>query len=376
MDNVMASRGDILCLLFLKQEKMSIKYREIFGKRDFTDTIEEYKWNVTKFYYKLYHNMPAETWCQGIQKQKLFEYLKEKYAADIEKVYNDSVYDADKKKYLCQNATILMANERMIHLRYDSCGVLTQDGDIEFIAEMEALLPKFIKRERTKPNEINLIVMGQSSLELKELEIKKTKLNIGMNYEDDFVEVDKLIAKRLNTKNDKGIVLLHGMPGTGKTTYLRHLIAKLKKRVMFVPNNVAVNLTDPQFISLLIENPNSVLVIEDAEQVLKDRSEGGNSAVSNLLNISDGLLADCLNIQIICSFNTQLSNIDSALMRKGRLIARYEFGKLSIAKAQKLSDSLGFKTVIVQPMSVSEIYNQNEMTFEKQKAKIGFGLVA
>ena len=108
MDNVMASRGDILCLLFLKQETMSIKYREIFGKRDFTDTIEEYKWNVTKFYYKLYHNMPAETWCQGIQKQKLFEYLKEKYAADIEKVYNDSVYDADKKKYLCQNATILM----------------------------------------------------------------------------------------------------------------------------------------------------------------------------------------------------------------------------------------------------------------------------
>ena len=62
---------------------MSIKYREIFGKRDFTDTIEEYKWNVTKFYYKLYHNMPAETWCQGLQKQKLFEYLKEKYAATL-----------------------------------------------------------------------------------------------------------------------------------------------------------------------------------------------------------------------------------------------------------------------------------------------------
>lgn len=355
---------------------MSLKYREIFGKRDFTDTIEEYKWNVTKFYYKLYHNMPAETWCQGLDKQKLYHYLQDKYAAEIEKVYADTVYNADKKKYMCQNATILMANERMIHLRYDSCGVLTQDSDLEFIAEMEALLPKFIKCERSKSNEINLIVMGQSNLELQELEIKKTKLSINMNYEDDFVEVDRLITKRLNTKNDKGIILLHGMPGTGKTTYLRHLIAKLKKKVMFVPNNVAVNLTDPQFISLLIDNPNSVLVIEDAEQVLKDRSEGGNSAVSNLLNISDGLLADCLNIQIICSFNTQLGNIDSALMRKGRLIARYEFGKLSIAKAQRLSDSLGFSNVIAQPMSVSEIYNQNEMTFEKQKTRIGFGMVA
>ena len=241
---------------------------------------------------------------------------------------------------------------------------------------MTASLLKFTNKLTRPKREINLIVQGEGGLKLTDLEIKKTRLDIALNYEDDFAEVDAVITKRLNTKNDKGIVLLHGKPGTGKTTYLRYLLTRLKKKIMFVPNNVAVNLTNPDFINLLIENPNSVLIIEDAEQVLQDRQESGNSAVSNLLNISDGLLADCLNIQIICSFNTQLSNIDSALMRKGRLIARYEFGKLSVAKAQRLSDSLGFGTTIMQPMTVSEVYNQTEQTFEKQKTKIGFSLVA
>lgn len=355
---------------------MSIKYREIFSKRDFMEAFDGSYVNATKFYYKLYHNLPVENWCHYIDAETAMEHIMKHYAADVEKVYTDKYYNYSQKKFVFSYMVILMKNERMLKLSDTSCGVLTQDLDAEFVAEMQALLPKFKKREKVKIREINLIVQNRNGMSLTDLEIKKTKLDIDLNYEDDFADVDKLIYKRLNTKNDKGIVLLHGTPGTGKTTYLRHLIAKLKKRVMFVPNNVAVNLTDPDFVNLLVENPNSVLIIEDAEQVLQDRRESGHSAVSNLLNISDGLLADCLNIQIICSFNTQLSNIDSALLRKGRLIARYEFSKLSIAKAQRLSDSLGFKTVIVQPMSVSEIYNQNEMTFEKQKAKIGFGMVA
>lgn len=355
---------------------MNIKYRELFAKRDFTYTFDNQYIDTTRFYYKMYNNMPVENWLWGIDTEKAIEFIVKHYAASIEKVYSDKYFDYDKKVYKHSFAVILMQNERLLKFNSDSCGILTQDTDGEFVAEVSALLLKFREKAKRKRHEINLIVRSGNSLELTDLEIKKTKLNLDLNYENDFAAVNTTIQKRLNARNDKGIVLLHGKPGTGKTTYLRYLIARLKKKVMFVPNNVAVNLTDPDFINLLISNPNSVLVIEDAEQVLQDRQETGHSAVSNLLNISDGLLADCLNIQIICSFNTQLSNIDSALMRKGRLIARYEFGKLSVAKAQRLSDSLGFGTTIMQPMTVSEVYNQSEQTFEKQKAKIGFSLVA
>ena len=101
-----------------------------------------------------------------------------------------------------------------------------------------------------------------------------------------------------------------------------------------------------------------------------DRKHNRDSSVSNLLNLSDGLLSDCLSVQIICTFNSSLNLIDSALMRKGRLIARYEFGKLSIEKSQLLSRHLGFETIITQPMTVAEIANQNEKQYEAKRVQV------
>jgi len=171
-------------------------------------------------------------------------------------------------------------------------------------------------------------------------------------------------------------VLLHGKPGTGKTSYIRYLVTKLKKQLIFLPPNIASIITDPSLISSLINNRNSVLVIEDAENIIVSRDTHKGSPVSAILNITDGLLSDCLNIQIICSFNTDLSKIDNALMRKGRLIAKYEFKELEIEKAQRLSDKLGFKTEITEPMTLTEIYNQQDKEFNQSKAIATIGYAA
>ncbi|MBO9660577.1 MAG: AAA family ATPase, partial [Chitinophagaceae bacterium] len=117
----------------------------------------------------------------------------------------------------------------------------------------------------------------------------------------------------------------------------------------------------PDLINILIDHPNSILVIEDAENIMMSRKYNSDSSVSNLLNISDGLLSDCLNVQIVCTFNCPLSMIDPALMRKGRLIARYEFGKLATDRAQVLSDHLGFETNIGNPMTIAEVARQNDI---------------
>jgi hypothetical protein len=104
-----------------------------------------------------------------------------------------------------------------------------------------------------------------------------------------------------------------------------------------------------------------------------DRKHNSTSSVSNLLNISDGLLSDFLNVQLVCTFNSSLSVVDNALMRKGRLIARYEFGKLGIAKAKRLSEHFGFETRITRPMTIAEIANQNEKEEAADKMEvIGF----
>ncbi len=62
--------------------------------------------------------------------------------------------------------------------------------------------------------------------------------------------------------------------------------------------------------------------------------------------------------------------VDDALMRKGRLIAKYEFGKLSTEKARRLSDHFGYERIIERPMTVAEIAHQNEKNFETRQVEI------
>jgi hypothetical protein len=57
-------------------------------------------------------------------------------------------------------------------------------------------------------------------------------------------------------------------------------------------------------------------------------------------------------------------------MRKGRLIAKYEFTKLDTGKAQRLSDHLGFSSTITAPMTIAEIANPNEKEILPEKTEV------
>ena len=82
-----------------------------------------------------------------------------------------------------------------------------------------------------------------------------------------------------------------------------------------------------------------------------------------------------MNILIICTFNTDTKNLDSALLRKGRLLLNYKFDKLNLAKTNALALKLYGKEVS-EPLPLSEIYNlEYDLITPKEpvKTKFGFG---
>lgn len=307
---------------------------------------------------------------------RAIKWFNDAYKSEIIDLYYNKVYYNRKKKAEIDDMFFLLYDDLLVDFDSNQSTVrfLFRKTEISKIEKIIVAVQKFkIKKQRNKP-EISLLVNSMMGIEVTPFKVTKPKLNIEDNYNDDFKDIHKIILKRLSKMNDKGLVLLHGKPGTGKTSYIRFLIRSLKKDVVFLPPNMASAITDPSLISILIEHPNTVFVIEDAENIIIDREKEGVSPVSALLNISDGLLADCLNVQVICSFNTDTSKIDSALLRKGRLIAKYEFKELEVNKAQELSNKLGFTSIIDQPMSLTSIYNQGETDFKQSQnwKPIGF----
>ncbi len=308
--------------------------------------------------------------------KKAYTWLNENYKSEIKDLYYAKRYFNRCKKAEIDDIFYFLYDDLIIYFDTNNSIVrfLYRKTELSKVEEIIHAIQKFKKRKQKQKPEILLLVSSTLGIGTKSLEITKPKLSIDDNYNDDFKEIHRTILKKLSRNNDKGLVLLHGKPGTGKTSYIRYLIVSLKKDGFFLPPNMASAITNPSLISILIDNPNSIFVIEDAENIVVDREQNGNSPVSALLNISDGLLSDCLNVQIICSFNTDISKIDSALMRKGRLIAKYEFKELEIEKARQLSSKLGFNTNINQPMTLTLIYNQDEKDFQQSRKSnpIGF----
>lgn len=321
-------------------------------------------------YINCFGTLPNRTFINNIDGEKAYRLFVKAYSGLITDTFTNRTYSRSKKDFNFCETILILSNGCVVAFDDYYCEILHTAWLEDFVRACIQLAGATKRRVKRQPAEINLIVRGRNGLELKAMEIKRITIDIDLFYENNFAEVHQTVSKRLNQKKDKGIVLLHGLPGTGKTTYLRYLAGKVKKRVLFLSPNAAANLMDPDLIEILIDNPDSVLIIEDAENIIIDRKISNDSSVSNLLNISDGLLSDFLNVQLICTFNSSLTLIDSALMRKGRLIARYEFGKLSVEKAQKLSRYFGYDSVITQPMTIAEISNQNEQNYESKSVQV------
>ena len=178
---------------------------------------------------------------------------------------------------------------------------------------------------------------------------------------------------------DYGLSIFEGRPGTGKTFYLRHLTGVLRKshRFYFIPTASMGILTKPDFISFWARqrrehsNYRFVVILEDSDAALMTRGSDNREQVSALLSLSDGMLADFLRLQIICTINCSAADIDPALLRPGRLLCHRVFSRLAYAEAVRLAERLGRKLPVAPDYSLAEVFAGQEAG-EVPRPRIGF----
>lgn len=241
---------------------------------------------------------------------------------------------------------------------------------------LNSLFSEYIEKFISKESKVSILLKTQIGLEIKTHSIKPYRIDFETMYNDDFFEIHSRVKNAL-TNDNKGVVLFHGIAGSGKTNYIKWLTSQIpNKKFIFVPTTMIGSLTDPAFISLLIGNKNSVLVLEDCENYIAERTafNSNTDVVSSILNIADGMLSDVLECQLICTFNSDISKIDSALLRKGRLIAEYKFKELTVEKCNKYLQSTDREFIVDKPYSLAELTNIDvkELKEQNKQTKIGF----
>lgn len=343
---------------------------------------------TTRLFYAVFKQLASARRLKFKIKKEFIEEIRQLYKEDeyfdsFDYIYYEEPSDSDdeedgedathlkEEKYECY---VVCKKNLLIGYFDEEITIAYSEIDAKEIERLIALGNQY-RKGKDSSTDLYIVACERNYFYLKPSHINQTEIKKETHYNDDFLPVAEEVESFLDEDNKSGLVILHGKQGTGKTSYIRYLIKRSKRKIVYMGGDLIDKLADPVFITFIRRQKDSVFVVEDCEELLASRngSKVMNSGLVNILNITDGLLGDELCLKFICTFNAPLTDIDTALLRKGRLVARYEFKDLTTEKVNALIEEQGLEIPKQnRPMSLAEIFNYDGQDFTIEKKKIGF----
>lgn len=164
------------------------------------------------------------------------------------------------------------------------------------------------------------------------------------NYTADVADAMGGLMKATPDDVSGRLLLLHGPPGTGKTSALRTLARSWRDwcqvDCVLDPERLFNDIGYLMDIAIGADDGDSgegrwrLLLLEDCDELIRGEAKhAAGQALSRLLNLTDGLLGQGRNVLVGVTTNEDLERLHPAVVRPGRCLARIEVGPLSRAEA-------------------------------------------
>lgn len=252
---------------------------------------------------------------------------------------------------------------------FDSSKVERVNEILEEISEISIKEDEEIIEETNSEN-LFMLGLSQNGFDLEYLDRNENFEDIEYYYEEEILKKVKKTIKKIKQEK-KGLTIISGERGCGKTNLLSYISSKVKKNCIYIPSNlVETSVSSTDFIKFAKQNiSSSVMLIDDLELYLSKIYSKSNLFTNNLLQIVDGLQSDSLNIHIIVSVNCSISEIDKTLLESNNITEIIEIGKLSESKIEELNDFLGKKNKIKSNLKLSDVLKGG---YSKNDTELGF----